>query len=451
MATGEEHELIIFKHGNHTTELTVLQELGRGAFGQVLLTLDPGGKRFAVKKVECKDANTYYTIAQELSVLTELQHPNIIRMYSVDFELNMCYFVMEYCPNGTLNDRLKQPVTEISQFLWMSQLTRALFYLHQNKIVHRDLKPENVLLKSEDELKLADFGIAKKFYGLSRGRFPDQMAPNEYLSDYLEGDTRMGTFAGTPYWVSPEVFNHNYDEKADVFSLGGIFYAILFRSSFYYDGKEFFGVFVKDRYGKEKGLGLAMFEEEAEIDPFDANHFANENVDDDLKKIVRKMLSYDTSQRASMKECSHEIDKAFNKFTGLSSESAAACIERETKEKPYPRQPSSSTRKRTKNPSTSSTAMEGHIEHLAEFNEKDPFMKETKEDEEDMENGGCLVGCQQHTVQGCRWYLGCMLDLFGCQKKRDEGDQDEQIFPVDEHMYKEHVNVNETSRKPLLH
>ena len=78
-------EVIAFKHGNNTNVIRVTKELGRGAFGQVLLAQDDRGVYFAIKKILCYDANSYFTTAQELSFLTTLKHRSILQLYSVDF------------------------------------------------------------------------------------------------------------------------------------------------------------------------------------------------------------------------------------------------------------------------------------------------------------------------------------------------------------------------------
>ena len=312
--THKKEEIIAFKHGNNIIEINVIKELGRGAFGQVLLAQDERGVHFAVKKIACYDANSYFTTAQELSFLTTLNHRNILKLYSVDFIDANCLFVMEYCSKGTLNERLRRPVKKELHYVWMEQLAGALFYLHQNAVVHRDLKPENILMKDERTLKLADFGIAKKFYGMTNGKQPENFEPNEYLSDYLAEEGPMGTFAGTPYWVAPEVFDHSYDEKADVFSMGVNFYAILTRSKFTYEGVEYFGAFTKNRYGKDVGLGIEMFEQGREIQPRFDKRFSGA-YDEELVKIVISMLRYNPDDRVSMKKCDFDVKMANNQLT----------------------------------------------------------------------------------------------------------------------------------------
>jgi len=302
-----EPEILQFKHGNFTNKLTIIKELGRGAYGQVVLVEDERGRKFAVKKVLSENRETYYTIAQELGTLIDLDHENIVNLYSIDFIDNTCMFLMEFCKGGTLNGRLENDVAKNIQLRWIKQLADALSYLHMNHIVHRDLKPENVLLKDEKTLKLADFGIARKFYGLAKGIDPQQMDPKEYLSEYVGEERRMGTFAGTPYWVAPEVFDHDYDEKADVFSLGVIFYAITTRSWFMYDDKKYFGAFV-EQHGRRIGVGLAMSNSGKQIFP-DFQPPDGDKCPQEIKSVIERMLCFDAKHRLSAEACVQELSE----------------------------------------------------------------------------------------------------------------------------------------------
>ena len=83
-------EVIAFKHGNNVNEIEVVRELGRGAFGQVLLATDERGAQFAVKKIACYDANSYFTTAQELRFLTTLKHKGLYCCFYFLLLLNIC-------------------------------------------------------------------------------------------------------------------------------------------------------------------------------------------------------------------------------------------------------------------------------------------------------------------------------------------------------------------------
>lgn len=275
--------------GNYEEELDLKEEIGKGAFGSVYLASDLRGMPFAVKMSNCINAATFYTAYQEIQILLDVIHINVARMYAFDFHNNKAVLVIEYCNGGNLNDRLNKPTTDEIKVQWMTQLLFAIQYLHKKKIVHRDLKPENVLLKNET-LKLTDFGISR--YYLQKGTNEEE---NSNLSEYIE--SFMGTFAGTPYWVAPEVFEHQYTEKADLFSLGILMYAILTKQSIVYDNKVYYGAFVPYN-GKPVGIGLVMYEQNKHdlrpnFDNVDLHFSHNRNI----KDVILQLLHYKPDKR----------------------------------------------------------------------------------------------------------------------------------------------------------
>lgn len=298
MAMGQELEL---RFGNQIVTLKLGKELGRGAFGTVSLAVNPiTNKSYAVKRSQCIDADTCHAAAAEIEALITLDHPNIAKMNAFDFLENSAVIVMEYCEGGDLNQRLSRKVDDGKKLEWINQIFDAIIYLHSKGIVHRDLKPENVLI-SNDALKLTDFGISC-FYKRNT------MGENN-LSEFL------GTFAGTPYWVAPEVFDHRYTETADVFSVGVLCYAILLQESMQHEGKNYFGIFVQENNQRKVGLGLAMFQENREIQPptrYEGSLEINDMVCglvkrdplqrlplEDSKKIVMKVLDSKKEQNMS--------------------------------------------------------------------------------------------------------------------------------------------------------
>ena len=134
----------------------------------------------------------------------------------------------------------------------------GLAFLHSKNVVHRDLKPENVLLTATEDVKLADFGLAREFVVVlnAEARLTDDSWIGEYAKHYMASE------AGTVSWMAPEVFKHRYTEKADVFSLGALFFSILERDFVTVNGKRFYGAFGRPYgrlFAKKVGLGSAMF------------------------------------------------------------------------------------------------------------------------------------------------------------------------------------------------
>lgn len=151
----------------------------------------------------------------EISIMIEMDHPNIIKLYEVFEDNRYIYLIMEECVGGELFDRIidrinkKKMFTEREAAVMFKQMMSAVCYCHSQKICHRDLKPENLLfLNTSDDspIKVIDFGLSK-------------------LLDKKE--SKMTTKVGTAYYVSPEVLAGNYDEKCDVWSSGVILYIML--------------------------------------------------------------------------------------------------------------------------------------------------------------------------------------------------------------------------------
>jgi len=286
--------------GRYTQDLEQKQLLGQGAFGEVYLGFDNRGKPFAVKKSKCINASTYATATGEIQILMTLKHNNIAQMYAFDFQDNQAILVMEYCSGGNLNTRLNDPISDHTKVSWILQLIEAIKYLHGKKIVHRDLKPDNVLLKDE-VIKLTDFGISRWYLTHS-----SNSQEENNLSEYVEAF--MGTFAGTPYWVAPEVFDQRYTEKADVFSLGVVCHAILTRQSFVYGNEKYFGAFVEHNR-KKVGIGLAMFERQKNIDPDFSGVDLSKSLNREIASVIKKMLQNLPEKRIDLFSASYELER----------------------------------------------------------------------------------------------------------------------------------------------
>ena len=190
--------------------------LGSGISGLVrLATHKATGAKYAVK---CLDLGLVETdeglqqLREEIAIMCQLDHPNIVRLEEVYESHNEIYLVQELCLGGELFDRLdEQPdyhYTEAQCARLVKQMLCSVRYIHSKGIIHRDLKLENFLFSSSDpdsELKMIDFGLSKHF------KF---------------GEVQHEA-VGTPYTVAPEVIKGSYDERCDVWAIGVITFLLL--------------------------------------------------------------------------------------------------------------------------------------------------------------------------------------------------------------------------------
>ena len=219
-------------------EFALIKCIGKGAFGEVYLTSKKGSSQlYATKKVpknkiESSSIKKYFL--NEISILRELNHKNIIKLETIRQTIHNYYIITEYYNGGGLSDCLKRYkqlygrnfTEEIVQHL-MRQIIEALRYLHGLKIIHRDLKLDNLLINFESEedknnlnmlkaqVKVIDFGFAT----------------------YLEGANLRYSILGSPINMDPilltKLNNKNfsyllgYNEKADIWSLGTVCYELI--------------------------------------------------------------------------------------------------------------------------------------------------------------------------------------------------------------------------------
>lgn len=186
-------------------------KIGEGSYGSVRKGVQRKTGQVRAIKIIPKTAVKYIAkFRQEIQLMKELEHPNIIRLYETYEDKENIYLVMELCSGGELFDRIITAgfFSEREAAIYVKQMLGALYYLHNKGICHRDLKPENFLMLSREAdspIKLIDFGLS--------GRFTP--------------DTVMTTKSGTPYYVAPEVLNGAYNEKCDLWSIGVLCYVLL--------------------------------------------------------------------------------------------------------------------------------------------------------------------------------------------------------------------------------
>ncbi|XP_052817018.1 cyclin-dependent kinase 10-like [Mya arenaria] len=144
--------------------------LGEGTFGVVYKAKDTrNGTTVALKRVKMHNEKNGVPISslREINILLNLRHENIVQLkeVAVGKSLDRLFLVMEYCEQdlASLIDNMPSPFTEAQVKCIMQQLFRGLRFLHENFIVHRDLKVSNLLMIDKGTLKIADFGLARKY------------------------------------------------------------------------------------------------------------------------------------------------------------------------------------------------------------------------------------------------------------------------------------------------
>ena len=280
--------------------LSIEEKLGSGAFGTVYRARDVNsGDTCALKTINftASDNSKIDLLRREVRTLQAARHKYVVQILGNDTlqlsQRNKLFLILtEYCAGGDLNSRLNKSSTNDKDMKWILQISEALSYLHSltPAIVHRDLKADNVLITNayNEDLKLGDFGLAREYVGLKNIGYDGQSMETYYMT----------SGCGPIHWVAPEFFKVRYTDKADVFSLGGIFYAILERSFHWCGSKKMYGVFTDTPLGK-MGLGRAMAFVDAHMKVQFTTSFRGSN---SMKRVIEDMLEFDPHNRPSANE-----------------------------------------------------------------------------------------------------------------------------------------------------
>ncbi|XP_013393480.1 cyclin-dependent kinase 1 isoform X1 [Lingula anatina] len=188
-----------------------IEKIGEGTYGVVYKGRNKkNNKTVALKKIrlESEEEGVPSTAIREISLLKELQHPNVVNLEDILMQENKLYLVFEFLsmdlkkymdsiPSGQYMDKML-----VKSYLY--QITQGILFCHQRRVLHRDLKPQNLLIDNKGVIKLADFGLARAF------GIPVRVYTHEVV---------------TLWYRAPEVLlgSQRYSTPIDVWSIGCIF------------------------------------------------------------------------------------------------------------------------------------------------------------------------------------------------------------------------------------
>ncbi|KAM4687964.1 myosin light chain kinase family member 4 isoform 2-T2 [Discoglossus pictus] len=209
-----DHRIVSAKHAQINSFYSVenTEVLGTGRFGQVHSCVEKSsGLRLAAKVIKVRGHKEKEEVKNEIQVMNQLNHTNLIQLYDAFESRNDIVLVMEFVEGGELFDRIIDEncnLSEVDTILYIKQICEGIQYMHQMYIIHLDLKPENIMCVSRaaNQIKIIDFGLARRY------------KPREKLKVHF----------GTPEFLAPEVVNYDFVSfPTDMWSVGVIAYMLL--------------------------------------------------------------------------------------------------------------------------------------------------------------------------------------------------------------------------------
>ncbi|KAM1797029.1 hypothetical protein ACFX13_037731 [Malus domestica] len=201
-----------------TDDFSEANKLGQGGFGSVYKGMLISGQEIAVKRLSKSSGQGVQEFKNEVALVAKLQHRNLVKLLGFCLDGEETILVYEYVPNKSLDyflfeHKKREQLDWLSRTMIIGGIARGILYLHEDsrlRVIHRDLKASNILLDSNMNPKISDFGMARMFG----------------IDDQTEGNTKR--IVGTYGYMAPEYAMEGlYSVKSDVFSFGVLLLEII--------------------------------------------------------------------------------------------------------------------------------------------------------------------------------------------------------------------------------
>lgn len=209
----DKHDSLLVDDARNFGRLRCIRKLGAGAFGTVWKAWDPILRRFvAIKEFSSaadQDLAETASMQNEARAVARLDHPGVVKLYNARLEGPSPYLELEYVDGGNLSELLRrETIDPVRAASICCQVAFALDHAHEHAVLHRDLKPANILINTDGNALITDFGLARRI-------------------DAATTIDRPGQIVGTLPYMSPEQASGDPSTSSDVYSLGAILYRMI--------------------------------------------------------------------------------------------------------------------------------------------------------------------------------------------------------------------------------